>query len=107
MQISNDTLKAHLAEYEQEWRGLNSFITELKATTDKHGTPTEHFAEDLAEAKHNVVYYEGEIARIKKLLGQPSGVLSLSKEHIVGVVIVSSISFVAGWLLGSSLRGGR
>ena len=107
MQISRETLKSHLEKYEQELRELNSFITELNAMTDKHDTPTEHFAEDLAEAKHNVVYYEGEIARIKKQLRKPGGMLSLSREQIVGVGIISSISFVAGLLLGSSLRRDR
>jgi hypothetical protein len=107
MQISRETLKIQLEEYEQELRELNSFITELNAMTDKHNTATEHFAEDLAEAEHNVVYYEGEIAEIKKQLRKPWGSHSPGREQIVRVGIISSISFVAGLLLGSSLRRGR
>ena len=107
MQTSRETLKSDLEKYEQELRELNSFITELKAMTDKHNTLTEHFAEDLAEAEHNIVYYEGEIAQIKKQLRKPSGKQSPGEGQIVKVGIISSISFVAGVLLGSSLRRGR
>lgn len=106
MQISRETLKDHLEKYEQELRELNSFITELNAMTDKHDTPSEHFAEDLAEAEHNVKFYESEIAWIKQQLRRP-GRIRLSREQIAGAVIISSISFLAGLLLGSSLGGKR
>ena len=107
MQISRETLEATLGKYEQELKGLNSFITELSSMTDKHNTPTEHFEEDLAEAKHNVVYYENQIASIKNQLGKSAGRRSLNREQIVGAVIISSISFAAGLLLGSSWGGKR
>lgn len=88
-------------------RGLNSYITELNSMTDKHDTPTEHFTEDLAEAKHNVAYYENEIAWIKTQLGNRDGKPRLRRTPIIGVVIISSISFAAGLLLGSSWVGKR
>ena len=107
MQISRETLKAHLGEYEQKLRELNSFITELNAMTDKHDTPTEHFEEDMAEAMHNVAYYKNEIAWIKKQLGSSDGNSSLGRGQIFGAVIIASISFAAGLLLGSGWGGKR
>lgn len=107
MQISCETLEDQLEEYEQELRELNSFITELKAMTDKHDTETEHFAEDLEEAEHNVIYYEHEIAELKKQLREQCGKQPLDRGQIVKVAIISSITFVAGLLLGSGLKRGR
>ncbi len=105
MAESRETLEDHLERYEQELRELNSFIAELKAMTDKHDTETEHFAEDLLEAEHNVLFYKSEIARIKKLLQGPSWRLPQTREEIIGVFLISSLSFVAGMLIGSKLGG--
>jgi hypothetical protein len=105
MSVSRETLEDHLERYEQELRELNSYIAELKAMTDKHDTASEHFAEDLLEAEHNVLFYESEIARIKKLLRGPGWRLPQSREAIIGALLISSLSFVAGILIGTQLGG--
>lgn len=107
MQISRETLEDNLEKYEQELRELNSFITELNAMAGKHGTPAEQLAEDFAEVKHNVAYYENEIASIKRRLRSPVGRVSPGREQILGAVLISSISFAAGLLLGSGWGGKR
>ena len=65
MQPDHDTLEAQLKEYEEELRGLNSYVKELACMTAEHGTDREHYEVDLIEAEHNIKYYEDEIARIK------------------------------------------
>jgi chromosome segregation ATPase len=105
MGVSREELEDQLERYEQELKELNSFLNELKATTDKHDTPTDQFAEDLAETEHNIIFYKSEIARIKSQLSKPGGLLPRTREQIIGVVLISSISFAAGLLLGSGLGG--
>jgi uncharacterized protein len=63
----HETSKEQLKDYEGQLSGLNSYVRELKDTTDKHGTGREHFEVDLMEAEHNIKYYEGEIARLRGL----------------------------------------
>jgi chromosome segregation ATPase len=107
MPASHETLKEQIERHEQQLRELNAFIKELHTMTDKHGTPTEQFAEDLAEAENNIEYYESEIARIRKLLPKPHSRLPQNKEQLAGTFVISSISFIAGVLLGASMRGKR
>lgn len=65
MKPDRDALEAQLQDYEGQLRGLNSYIKELKGKAAEHGTDAEHYESDLAEAEHNITYYEGEIARLK------------------------------------------
>jgi uncharacterized protein len=63
-----------LKDYEEQLRGLNSYVRELKDKTDEHGTERAHFEVDLMEAEHNIKYYEDEIARLSGLLEkEPDG----------------------------------
>jgi hypothetical protein len=120
MTAIREALEDQLEKYEQQLASLNSYIKELKAMTHKHGTEKDHFEDDLMEAEHNVKYYQDEIARIKKELKQsPSGkgkggkkdsILPRTKKQGIGSAIISSISFVAGAILGSKLmskKGGQ
>lgn len=101
-------------------RSLNSYIKELKRQTDKHGADLEHYETDLLEAEHNVKYYEDEITRLKDEIGHKGkgggggggrggGGVVLPPKVKQGLVpvLLSSISFVAGALVGSKLRARR
>lgn len=117
MKSSREILNEQLARYEKQLGGIKSYITELKDMTAKHGTEREYFAEDLAEAEHNVMYYEGEIARIKKEVGESprarstpaatGAILPQTAKQGLGSFIFSSIGFVAGVLLGARLKSRR
>jgi chromosome segregation ATPase len=107
MQASREMLKDRLERYEQELRELHSFLQELDTTTAKYNTPSEQVEEDIREANHNIKFYEGEIAEIKKMLWKPSWRLPHSREQLLETVVITSISFVTGVLLGTTLGGKR
>ena len=117
MDENREMLEDHLERYEAQLRSLNSFLKELKDKTAEHGTDKAHFEEDLIEAEHNVTFYEGEIARLKKELGGsykgagtrtvPDSVLPRTAKQGVGSFVISAISFVSGALLGSKLKARR
>ena len=74
MEPDRETLEDQLKDYEDQLRGLNSYVKELKDRTAEHGTAGEHYESDLSEAEHNIKFYEGEVARIKGELEQtPDG----------------------------------
>jgi hypothetical protein len=113
MKSNRAVLEDQLESYEEDLRGVSSYAAELKATTARLGTDPAQFQEDLMEAEHNVKFYEGEIALLKKALGtkpkpspkprpSPGPILSQARPGI-GSVIASSISFLIGALLGSKL----
>lgn len=115
-------LEAELEDYTAELKGVDSFIAEIKSTTAKLGTDPQQFETDLMEANHNAEFYRGEIARVKKELeasnspqpkppkpGTPIPIPKppiLTKPGIISLVL-SPISFFAGALLGSRLKGRR
>jgi hypothetical protein len=120
MKIRREILEAQLAEYESQVEGLKSYVIELKAKTTQHGTPSEQFEMDLLEAEHNVSYYKeaighikDEIARLKDGGGEsakpkrlPAGtdtILPRTVKQGIGSFVLSSVSFVAGAILGSKL----
>ena len=118
MKANRELLEDHSERCGARLRELKSYINELKAKTAEYGTDPIHFKEDLAEAEHNVKYYEGEIARCKgELKGLPAGagparagadsILPRTAKQGVGSVVLSSISFAVGALLGSKLKSGR
>lgn len=111
MKANREMLEDQLDRYQRQLSGLKSFMKELKAMTDRHGTEKEHFHEDLIEAEHNIKFYEGEIARLKKEIDKsPSGqggkdsILPRTAKQGIGSAILSSISFLAGAVLGSKLK---
>ena len=69
MNSDRETLEGQLKDCEEQLRGLNSYAKELKARAAAHGTPEEHFGDDLRKAEHNIKYYEDEIGRIRGLIG--------------------------------------
>jgi hypothetical protein len=111
MKANREILEDHLERYEKQLASLNSYIKELKDMTARHSTEKEHFGEDLMEAEHNVKYYEDEIARIKKEIknlpygqGRKDSILPRTAKQCINSAIISSISFVAGAVLGSRLK---
>ena len=70
MNESRDTLEDRLQNYEARLGGLKSFVKELNARADEHGTAREHFEEDLVEAEHNLKFYEEGIAQTKAALAK-------------------------------------
>jgi hypothetical protein len=114
MKASREMLEGQLQRYEEQLKGVNSFLKELKTMTAKHGTAAEQFEEDLIEAQNNAKYYEGRIAAVRNEIGNSAKaggpqrgtdtILPKTKKQGIGSLIFSSISFVAGALLGSRLK---
>jgi uncharacterized protein YegP (UPF0339 family) len=73
MKVDHEMLEEQLKGYEGQLRSLTSYVKELKDRTAEHGTQKEHFEGDMAEAEHNIKYYEGEIARIRGMMEKESG----------------------------------
>jgi hypothetical protein len=117
MKASREILERQLEEHEEKLRGLHSYVKELSDTTAKLGTEREQFEEDLMEAQQNIKYYESEIARLKHEVGglpkagRPQtgadAILPQTVKQGIGSLIISSISFVAGALIGSKLKSRR
>jgi hypothetical protein len=118
MQTHREILEAQLESYEEKCKSLGSYLTELKATCEKHGTPEDACVSDRSHAAHNAAYYQGEMERIKQELGKGQGLgstvlpaagtlLPQTRNQGIGAVLLSSISFVAGALLGSTLKSGK
>lgn len=114
MKASRELLETELGEYEAAVRGLKSFIKELKVKTAEHGTDRELFEADLIEAEHNIKYYEDTMAHLTDELGKPGKpersqtgadtILPRTTKQCLGSLIFSSVSFVAGLILGSRLK---
>ena len=115
MQPNRQILEAHLNTYQDKLRSLGSYKTELSAVCGKHQTPKSQYESDLIEAEHNIGFYEAEITRIKKALetfapigrSEPAGTLRPQiKRPGIAAAVISSISFIAGAILGSRLKSG-
>ncbi len=113
MKLDRQILEQQLISYEERAARLHSYLHALKETTAKHGTGNEHFEGDQIEAENDAAYYDGEIARLKKELAQSTpqivagavgSVLPQTPKQGLGSIIFSSISFLAGALLGSKLK---
>lgn len=114
MNNNRGMLEYQLERNEAHLRSLRSYIKELTDRTAEHGTDRAQFEEDLHEAEHNVEYYESETERIKQELGESAKsrrassatdtVLPSTVKQGIGSLILSSISFAAGTLLGSRMK---
>lgn len=124
MNANSEILKDQLDNYEGQVKSLNSYIKELKDTAAKCGTDKKQFEDDLFEAEQNARYYEGEVARIKREVGRFGKATGAGKAAVdtgngadtvlphtvkqgVGALIFSSVSFLAGALLGMMLKDRR
>ena len=114
MKASREMLARELERYEEQLREVKSYLKELKTMTAKCGTAADQVEEDLREAENNVRYYEGRIAAVRNEMGGAAkgehpqrgagSILPQTKKQGIGSLIFSSISFVAGALLGSKLK---
>jgi len=114
MKANREMLEAQLMEYESQVKGLKSFVKELTARTAEHNTDREHFEMDLIEAENNIKYYEGAIGHIKDEIGKAATskstppaadtILPRTVKQGIGSFVFSSVSFVAGAILGSRLK---
>ncbi|MBD0373763.1 MAG: hypothetical protein ICV60_23225 [Pyrinomonadaceae bacterium] len=114
MNNNPELLKDQLEEYEEELKGIKSYVKELNDMTARHGTDSEVVKDDLFEAESNSNYYEAEITRIKRELGQSGiapkvqaaakAVMPQTAKQGVGSLLFSSIGFLAGLLLGTRLQ---
>jgi len=118
MKPNRDMLEDELETYEAQLTSLSSYLNELKTTTAKLGTDRAQVEEDLMETENNVKYYGGEVARIKTEIGKLDKALPPARTAVdtvlphtlkqgVGSLLLSSISFAAGTLLGSKLKTRR
>jgi hypothetical protein len=112
MKANRDVLEDELQDYEQQVRGLKSYIRELTDQVARHGSEKSEYETDLIEAENNVKYYEGEIARIREELGggprgggrhQAGTILPRTARQGVGSLVFMAIGFIAGAVLGSTM----
>jgi len=105
MKAKRDVLEDQLQEYEQQVIQLKSYIRELTDQAASHGTEKSEYEMDVIEAEHNVKFYEGEIARIRKELGGRRGtLLPRTARQGIGFFAFTAVGFVAGVFLGSQLK---
>lgn len=118
MQTHREILEAQLESLEEKCKRLGSYLTELKTTCEKHETPEDACFSERSQATHNLAYYKGAMERIKQELGKATGsrstvlpaagtLLPQTRNQGIGAVLLSSISFVAGAILGSTLKSGK
>jgi septal ring factor EnvC (AmiA/AmiB activator) len=118
MNVSRDMLEDQLQNDETQLKSLKSYLKELNDMTAKHGTDRAQFEQDLLEVENNIKYYGGEVARVKnelQSLEKTKGVVASTAATMlpqtvkqgVGSLILSTISFGVGALLGSKLKSKR
>ena len=114
MHTNREILGEQLGTCEEKLKGLTSYVKELKTMTAKHNTPKEQYDADLNRATNDIEFYEGEIARIKQETGtvakeatMADSLLPKTRNQGIGAAILSSISFLAGAILGSQLKSGK
>jgi hypothetical protein len=117
MNVNRDTLEDQLQNHEAKLGELKSFAKELKAMSDRHGTESPQFEEDLFEAEHNVTFYEAEVARLRAEIGKlgdtptpprgdsggGGGLPRVSKQGVGGLII----GLAAGALVALGLKSRR
>jgi uncharacterized protein YegP (UPF0339 family) len=69
MTEQREILKAQRAKFEEQVRGLKSYVQELMEVAAKHGTDAEHYEEELSKARGDLAYYEGQVGHIAAELG--------------------------------------
>jgi hypothetical protein len=113
MKAKRDVLQDQLREYEEQVRGLRSYIRELTDQAAKHGTEKSEYETAVIEAEHNVKFYEDEIAHIKAEMGSGRGggrhthagtILPRTARQGIGSFVFTAIGFVTGVFLGSQLK---
>lgn len=110
-------LQEQLDEYQTQLKGLKSYLRELNEVVSKNGTEKDQYETDVLEAENNVQYYEAEIEHIEQELkgaARPQsvraaavGMLPQTATQGAGTLLFSSLTFLAGLLIGSRLLSGR
>lgn len=113
MSTNAELLQDQFDKYQEQLMSTKSYIKALKDMTAQHGTDKSHYESDLWEAENNARYYEEEIARLKKELGRAGKALPVktrtgkalpqSLRPGLSTMVLASISFAAGVLVGSML----
>lgn len=115
--MNTDLLEGRLQEYKEHLSGLKSYLRELREVIGKNDTPEEQYQTDVIEAEHNVLYYEAAIEHVEAELkgaSAPQGLRAAATSMLpqttrqgAGTLLFSSISFLAGLLIGSRLLSDR
>lgn len=69
MNDQRDILKTQRAKFEEQVRGLKSYVQELTDVAAKHGTDEALIHEDLAKARGDIEFYEGQAGQLAEALG--------------------------------------
>ena len=69
MTDQKQVLDTHRMTYEEKARCLKSYVKELTETVKKHGTDGALIEADLAKARGDIEFYEGEAKRLAESLG--------------------------------------
>lgn len=122
MNETRDFLEDKADRYKAQLASLKSFVRTLKETAAKHGTDEAALEGDLTEAEHNILYYEGELERIRAELrgrgGRGGGyvaprppvydsLIPRTPRQGAGALILASLGMLAGVLIGSQLASRR
>ena len=69
MSEERDNIKARRANYEVKARGLKTYVQELTDMAARHGTDGATIEDDLAKARADLEFYEGQMGHIADSLG--------------------------------------
>ncbi|HJQ31348.1 MAG TPA: DUF1508 domain-containing protein [Pyrinomonadaceae bacterium] len=70
MNDQKQMLDTNRATYEEKVRCLRSYVTELTEMAKKHGTDEALIHDDLAKARGDIEFYEGEAQRMAESLSE-------------------------------------
>jgi len=114
MKPNKDMLEDQLESHERHLRRLSSYLQELKTTTANCGTAPEQYEQDQIETENNIKFYQAAIFGAKAKIGElaepepaksgPGSILPQTAKQGIGSAVFSSITFIAGALLGSRLK---
>ena len=118
MNLTREFLEDHAEKCETQLQRQRAFVKELKDMAARHGTDESLIQEDLAEAEHNIIFYESELKRLHEEMGGGGGyaeqprpgydsILPRTPRQGVGALVLASIGLLAGVIIGSQLASRR
>jgi uncharacterized protein len=69
MNDQREIVKTQQVMYEEKVRGLKSYLKELAEMAARHGTDEAHIEGDLAKARADLEFYEGQMGHFADALG--------------------------------------